>query len=488
MRFRATILVKLLVALVVPVFALFALFAFVAYEVSRRDLDHELGLRLEAIAASAATQIRGKYLVDLVPGDEADRGYQNAVKKLDTVATVTGAHVFVFDPHFNSRADTKSGVPIGTHYFRAELDRIELERVFTRGLTTSSVTFVGGDNEIFKTGYAPVRASESDPQIVLAIGAQAPAFYFARLADLRDRLLAWGAVLLAVSVSAAFFATLLITRNIRRLVAAAERIGSGDLSVPVRVATHDEVGVLGHAMERMRQQLAERDARTQQMLAGIAHEVRNPLAGMTLFTGILRDDLPEHDERRGHVDRIRRELGYLERVVNDFLDYARRPKPELADVPCHSLLAEVAQLAEIGDVTVEVEPCGTLVARVDRAQLRRAILNLARNAVQAATAAGYHGAGAVRLSARRRGDELELVVWNRGKEIPPATCERLFEPFFTTREKGTGLGLAFVREISADHGGRVEVASANGETTFTIVLPLHGWMPEAPSSRSHGLR
>ena len=74
MRLRATILVKLLVALVVPVVALFALFAFVAYEVSRRDLDHELGLRLEAIAASAATQIRGKYLVDLSPGDELDRG------------------------------------------------------------------------------------------------------------------------------------------------------------------------------------------------------------------------------------------------------------------------------------------------------------------------------------------------------------------------------------------------------------------------------
>jgi signal transduction histidine kinase len=63
-------------------------------------------------------------------------------------------------------------------------------------------------------------------------------------------------------------------------------------------------------------------------------------------------------------------------------------------------------------------------------------------------------------------------VWNRGKEIAAATSERLFEPFFTTREKGTGLGLAFVREIAADHGGRIAVASAGGETTFTLVLPL----------------
>jgi signal transduction histidine kinase len=394
------------------------------------------------------------------------------IKKLEAIADATGAQLFVFDDQYSSRGDTAPGVAIGTHYFRAELDRAELVRVFELGRTASSVTFIGNDHKIYKTGYAPVRASETEPQIVLALGAQAPASYFARLADLRDRLFAWGTGLLAVSVMAAVVATLLITRNVRRLVAAAERIGSGNLRDPVRVESDDEIGVLGQTMERMRQQLAERDARTQQMLAGIAHEVRNPLAGMTLFAGILRDELPEDDARRGHVERIRRELGYLERVVNDFLEYARRPKPELRDEPCDALLAEVAQLTSTDDIPVEAAPCDGLVARADRGQIRRALLNLAKNAVQAATAAGHRGGGAVRLSAEERGDELALVVWNRGHEIPPEICERLFEPFYTTREKGTGLGLAFVREIAADHGGRIEVKSASGETTFTLMLPL----------------
>jgi signal transduction histidine kinase len=467
LRIRAPILVKLLAALVLPVVILFALFAVVAYEVSRRDLDDELGQRLMAIASSAATQVRGKYLVDLQPGNETDRAYQNVAKKLQDLHDATGAHLFVFDAHYDSRADTVN-TPIGTHNYRAELDGAELERVFA-GKPAASVTFEGNDHVTYKTGYAPVHASETEPEVVLALGAQAPASYFDRLSDLRRRLFLWGAGLAAVSVLAAVLATFLITRNVRRLAAAAERIGAGDLLEPVSIKTRDELGLLGDTMERMRIQLAERDAKMQQMLAGIAHEVRNPLAGMTLFAGILRDEVPEGDERRGHVEKIQRELDYLERVVNDFLEYARRPKPELADVPIADLFTEVIQLAPT-DLEVATET-DLATIRADRGQLRRAVLNLTRNAIQAATSAGHTGAGNVRLAAHRRGDVVEVSVWNRGKEIPAETSGKLFEPFYTTREKGTGLGLAFVRDIAADHGGKVEVKSADGETTFVITLP-----------------
>jgi signal transduction histidine kinase len=473
-RFRAPILVKLLLALVLPALGLFTLFAFVAYEVSRHDLDEEVGRRLEAIASSAATQIRGKYLAT-VDAEDFERAHQKNVKTLEVFETATGAHLYVFDKKLDSRVDTDPKVAIGEHYYHVELDRTELARVWDRGRTASSVTFEGRDGKTYKAGYAPIReALDADDggagNVVLAIAAEAPAVYFNRLADLRRRLLLWGAGLLLVSIVAAVIATLLITRNVRRLATAAERIGAGDLLAPVEQHSHDELGVLAQTMDRMRIQLAERDARMQQMLAGIAHEVRNPLAGMTLFAGILQDELPEGDERRGHVDRIRKELGYLERVVNEFLEFARRPRPELAPVPLEELFAEVAQLASSDNVTVATEPRG-LVANADKSQLRRALLNLARNAVQAATAADRTGSDVVRISAEKRDGELLLRVWNRGKEISPETSGKLFEPFFTTREKGTGLGLAFVREIAMDHGGRVEVASSDGETTFTIALP-----------------
>jgi signal transduction histidine kinase len=465
-RPRPTILVKLLVAFAAPTLALFALFAYVAYDVARRDLDAELGTRMTAIAASAAAQLSGDYLARLEPGNEEDPRRKQLLGRLEELAVATGARLYVFDRDFASRLDTEEEVAIGTRYYTAELDRVEIGRVLAEGAPVASIlTFEGEAGRRYKAGYAPL--ANDDDEVVLVVGAEAPAGYFARLDDLSGSLMLWGAGLAAVVLAASLGLTLLITRPVRRLAAAADRIGRGELDAPVTVRSHDELGVLAETMDRMRAQLRERDVRMQQMLAGIAHEVRNPLAGMTLFTGILGDEL-DGDERRAHVDKIARELGYLERVVREFLDYARRPPPELAEVDTRALLDEVAQL-----VAADAERAGVAVAtdgdagtiRADRGQLRRALLNLAQNAL-------HYGEGSVRLTGTRDGDAVHLDVWNRGPEIPDEKRERIFEPFFTTRDKGTGLGLAFVREIAHDHGGRVEVTSGGGETRFRVIIPV----------------
>ncbi len=482
---RPTILVKLLAAFAAPTLALFGLFAFVAYEVSRDDLDAELGHRMQAVAAAAATQLNGKYLAKLGEGNEDDLRRVQAEAKLREIADATGARLYVFDDTFGSRLDTASdpaggrAIPIGYHYYTAELDRLEIRRVFAEGVTVASVTFEGADGGLVKAGYAPLRGD--DDEVVLVVGAEAPAAYFTRLGDLRRSLLWWGAGLVAVVLAASVMVAFLITRPVRRLAAAAERIGRGDLDAPVDRGSRDEIGVLAETMDRMRGQLRERDARMQQMLAGIAHEVRNPLAGMSLFAGILTEELAG-DERAAHAARITREVGYLDRVVNEFLAYARRPPLELATVDLAALLAEVADLvgteAEQAGLTIAVEVAAPAPAlRADVAQLRRALLNLAQNAVQAAAAAAVASSevvaldAAVRLGAWRDGDQIVIEVANRGAEIPADARARIFEPFFTTREQGTGLGLAFVREIAHDHDGRVDVTSADGQTCFRVTLP-----------------
>src|SRR5262249_61690076 len=119
--------------------------------------------------------------------------YKSAVRRLKDFARSTGAHLSMFDRKYGARGDSARDLEIGA-YHRAERDRVELERVFERGETASSVTFKGQDGIVYKAGYAPVRASgDEDSEVVLAVAAQAPASYFARLEDLRERLFAWGA-------------------------------------------------------------------------------------------------------------------------------------------------------------------------------------------------------------------------------------------------------------------------------------------------------
>ena len=477
-RPRLTILIKLLMAFAAPTIALFALFAVVAHEVARADLEAELGKRLEAVAASAAVQIRGKYLVALEAGDEGDRAYLNTLRKLQTVRAATGvAAIHIFDREFISRADTDPEIALGSHYFQAELDRHELSRVFSDGLPVSSVLFTGADGVKYKAGYAPVYASGDQGDIVLALAVDAPAAYFERLADLRRNLLWYGVALTVVVLAISLVMATLITRPVRALVDAAERIGSGDLSAHIGRLSRDEIGFLAETMDHMRKELSARDERMQLMLSGIAHEVRNPLGGIELFAGILRDELADDDDRRSHVQRIEKELGYLKAVVNDFLDYARRPALQLADVALCDLARDVVELvrsdAEKAGLSVTlVEPADgdarAIFARADTGQLRRAVLNLVRNAVQASV---DEDDGEVRVALGVRDGRAYVEVQNRGRPLPDEVRARMFEPFYTTREKGTGLGLAFVKEIVDDHRGEIEVESGDRETVFRVLLP-----------------
>ena len=473
-RVRLTILLKLLVAFTLPTAVLFAVFAVIAHEVTRRDLEAELGTRLTAVASAAATQIRGGLLAELSPGDEQHLLHASTRRKLAEIAGATGvARLYIFDRAFGSRADTEPDIPIGAEYYHAQLDRQEIARVFERGEAVSSILFEGLDGRLYKAGYAPIYASDRDRRIVLAIGADAPATFFDRLADLRRSLLYYGVGAILAMMAIAVLVAALITRPVRHLAAAAERIGRGDLAAPIRRTSRDEIGFLAETMDQMRVELRARDQRMQEMLSGIAHEVRNPLGGIELFAGILRDELPAGDERRAHVDRIEREVGYLKTVVAEFLDYARRPEPVLGPVALAPLVEQVcdveaAEAAAVG-VTLAREVPDGLGCLGDPVQLRRAIHNLVRNAIQAAAAA--EPPRRVTVSARQAGGRIELAVHNDGPAIPDQVRARLFEPFFTTREKGTGLGLAFVHEIAADHGGAIEVDSADGRgTTFTLAL------------------
>jgi signal transduction histidine kinase len=310
--------------------------------------------------------------------------------------------------------------------------------------------------------------------VVAAVGVEGSAEFYGVLARLRRYLFLTGAVIALLIAGASVLFARRITRPLRVLVREARRIGGGDLAHPIAATSRDEVGLLAGTMNEMREALSQRDQHMQMMLSGIAHEVRNPLGGIELFSGLLRDDLSGDADKLQHVQRIERELHYLKKVVGDFLDYARRVPPTIARADLGHLVGEVAELlakdAADRQVQLSALPGEDVAARCDPEQTRRVLINLVRNAIQATPAGGR-----VTLRCGVDGDSPFCEVADSGAGIAPELLAKIFTPFFTTREKGTGLGLALAKKIVDDHGGSLSVLSTPGEgSTFRVSLPPGG--------------
>ncbi len=464
-----SILVRLLAAYLLPTIAFFSLFGWLVYRVTAKSLEDGLGRQLISIAQAAAMQLRPEAILFLSPGDDHNRTSRRLKNKLQELLDRTGvARIFILDKQLRSRSDTRPSVLIGDHYYHAEADGAELNRVF-KNRAAASILFVGSDGKMYKTGYAPVTQGQD---VVAAVGVLGSADFYRDLDGLRNRLLFSGAVVLGMVTLLAGFLSRRLTRPLRTLAKEAARIGAGDLKDPIAVTGKDEVGLLASTMNEMRQGLFQRDQQMQMMLSGIAHEVRNPLGGIELFSGLLREDLEEDTEKLEHVHRIERELAYLKKVVGEFLDFARQSRPALLKVNLAALSKEIVELmqkdAKDKDITLITDGKDPTLAMGDADQLKRVLINLIRNAIQA-TAEGQ------KVTIRWGSNEADSVFWeieDLGPGIPPDTLDKIFTPFFTTREKGTGLGLAFAKKIIGEHKGSITVTNnAEKGATFKLQLP-----------------
>ncbi|MFN3197896.1 MAG: sensor histidine kinase [Bradymonadia bacterium] len=308
----------------------------------------------------------------------------------------------------------------------------------------------------------------------------------------------WSIVLLAavalvvgivIAVSAAR-----ILRPLGPLRAAVARLAQGAPTEPVPVDSHDELGALAADFNQLAEALQARDAQlaAQQaellhqdrlatvgrMSAQITHELRNPLSSIGLNSELLMEELDllgGADEARGLLASIIKEVERLRDITEEYLRFARLPRPEAIAVDLNHMGQELIEFckSEMDQSGVKMRLDADRAARpalADPNQLRSAILNLTRNAREALE---QHGGGHVTLRVRSLGTWATLEVIDDGPGLTEEARERLFEPFFSTKPQGTGLGLSMVQKIVLAQGGEVEVASGPTRgTRVKLKLPL----------------
>jgi signal transduction histidine kinase len=280
-----------------------------------------------------------------------------------------------------------------------------------------------------------------------------------------------------------------IVAPVRRLVTATRQVGEGELNIRVPADSGDEIGELATAFNDMAVRLESASARVRELhqreieraqqlatvgelASGVAHEIKNPLVGISNGLDLVRRRLHGDATLDPIMEEMTRQLKRIDGAVRDLLSYARPAAPSLTEVRPELLVPRATRLvqlaAERADVTLELQLAPDAPAvHADQELLTQALVNLLMNAVQATSAGGR-----ITVAAQRDGQTLQLVVANTGCGISPDDLEHIFKPFFTTRHTGSGLGLSITRDIVERHGGRIEVQSVVGQgTSFTLLLP-----------------
>lgn len=362
-------------------------------------------------------------------------------------------------------------------------------------------------NEWYITAYEPLRDIQGRTIGMLAVGTLERPYWDALWHTLFIYL---GITLLGVALGScgAFFVARNISRPIRAMALAAQRVAQGDYTQKVEIASHDEIGYLAVCFNKMTLELtqatrqlrewadnleskveqrtaeiramqehlvkAEKLAAIGKLAAGVAHEINNPLTGVLTNSSLLLEDLPPDSPMREDLQIIVSETLRCRNIVKGLLEFSRQTQPHKQVVDMNSVLVDVLNLVRnqttVKNVKLDTELDPNLpTVVVDRDQMRQVILNIVLNATESMPAGG-----SIRIASRQApGDgQIEVSISDTGVGIPDEIKGKLFEPFFTTKKSGTGLGLAIAYGIMEQHKGTIAIDSVPGRgTTITLRIP-----------------
>jgi signal transduction histidine kinase len=358
--------------------------------------------------------------------------------------------------------------------------------------TTGTVQWSGdrAEDEVFHAIPLPGAGIGKDrPVLAILLIGNSRRTYVELMRHIRSAalLVGGGGILLAILLSS--WAAARVTRPVEQLAHAAQEVASGNWNARVEVNGEDELAQLAASFNRMTAELlgqqerlvqAERVAAWRELARRLAHELKNPLFPLQLTVENLvraRQQNPEQFEEvfRESSRTLLAEIANLKGIIGRFSEFSKMPQPQLQRVQVNEVIRGVVQLFQAQleapgrakiSCELQLDPHLEPVA-ADAELLHRAISNLVLNAMDAMPQGGA-------LTVRTRSEDAKVLIEiaDTGLGLTPEECERIFTPYYTSKQHGSGLGLAIVQSVVSDHGGRIRVQSEPGRgTTFVIELP-----------------
>ena len=420
----------------------------------RRVIENEIAQKLIALASLAATDASSTQVLNLMPGDDQSRTAQNIASEMGIFTQNEDiSRLLICDRGGRVYYDSQNSLPIGTQYVRLQFDASEIEQIFQDGQSRASKLFKDNAGSEFKAAYAPIRR---DQQIVAIVCVEGSAEGLLAVRETRSALLTIGVIAVLIALFFALFVARQVTQPLEKLKRAAESIARGDYQQKIDISGSSEIAFLSQTIDDMRKAIAQRHQQQQMMLAGIAHEIRNPLGGIELFASLLHKKL--EGEQKISIEKVLAETRHLKQIVSDFLDFAR---PATAAKQAVTLVGAVQNARDLvgsayPHIRWQLELDDALTVYIDPEHLRRILINLFQNACEAID---DKKDGQIVVAAETRQRQILLAIRDNGPGIISEDRDRLFQPFFTTRHQGTGLGLAIVKLLLEENDSSISVGN-----------------------------
>jgi len=321
------------------------------------------------------------------------------------------------------------------------------------------------DSGYIKSGTIDIILADQQITIAVWVGAD-----FMTFVDQLIGSLFWIFILTIIAaISLAFIFSRSLIRPVIRLADYTEAISKNIYTEPVYLNRRDELGTLNTALVDMHHEIRNNEQQNKELLSSIAHEIKNPLGGIEIYTGLLEEELPDNADHKEYLSKIISELQNLKRIILEYLDYARPPKSNLQYQKIDTIISDAVSILkpelEMKNIHCNIVGEGQVVT--DESKMRRVLVNLLKNSIEAVERDGQ-----IDISIDEDSENVKIAIRDDGEGIAEAAKAKIFQPHYSTRDRGYGLGLAIVSTIIDELNGTIVVKSEiNQGAEFLITLP-----------------
>lgn len=429
---------------------LVVIISFTSYNFIRNLYLDEISSRVKTSTHIISKQIDDSYLDILSIGSptKLTQAYFQNIFKRNTV-NKTPSEIFIFDKNFMVLVHSDISVIENRSNPNLIINKKDIEELSVKQ-SISTTPFKGDDGNWYLWGFYRL-----DENFFLAVKESADRLQ--RVEEFANLFFYLGLIATLITIIVSWLIAMSITKPVDKLIKFSNEIGKGNFNIRPPENMRGEIEMLSTAMEKMKNDLFENQKERENMLAQIAHEIRNPLGGIELFANLVKEDLIIENKNPENLDKILKEITGLKTLITAYLNYSK-PKiaaQELINLP--DLLVDITNVFKPDlDKKKARIVCDLKSTKVwfDPEHLRQILINLISNSLNSVSEDGL-----ITITSSANHTNWWITVSDNGQGISEENIDLIFDPFFTTKKEGTGLGLSICKKLAKENNARIQAAN-----------------------------